>query len=717
MRNAAIIILLVLSNINSFSQSGTWTWIHGSKKRNALGSYGTKGIPSPTNEPPARYQAAYWTDLQGNFWLFGGVTSIDTIGNYIELNDLWKFDVSTNMWTWVNGLTDTTTILPFANYGTQGIPSATTYPGGTGWGANCWTDHNGDLWLIGGYGYDATNNYKLLNDLWRYNITTNQWTWMSGNGAGNYPGSFGAKGISSPTNMPPGLCETKSSYVDRNGDLWLFGGGASVGYYNTLWRYSIGTNEWTWMSGADSVNAPASYGTINVASPTNTPPGRYTYTKWVDQSDRFYIFSGDFGQTNDTWRFDPLTEEWTWIGGNLHPNDTGLVTGYCQNTNYPKAVYENRTVQTFGCGNYFWDFGGWGETGGSHNPLWFYNAKTNKWSLVSGSQYHSSTGNYGIKGVANTTNIIPSKGGASMWLDNQANVWIFGGLTSDSSGIYVTSEYKNDLWKYSPDTACIHASLTDFTNGNIYVPQPIFWCHQQDTIVKLNSVKVVSVTPSNSVHYNSDSSALIFSPSQSTTYFISVTGGCAGKDTETYSFPIIYLPNPIADFDFVDEYLPTTNPIAIMNSTSQYATSFAWYYNHQLVCTDNNCNLNLGSSLGKRCLTLYAYNAAGCVDSLTKCVEVLESNIFMPNAFSPNGDGVDDYFSPIIFGDVAIKSYRIYNRWGQLIYDDPSAKWDGTYKNTPQPISTYIYTIEAVKDGNSSNAETVKLKGDVILVR
>ncbi|MFM2225976.1 MAG: hypothetical protein RJA07_2178 [Bacteroidota bacterium] len=710
MKNLKLIctILLLGLSLVTFAQSGMWTWMHGSNTSlGATGNYGTMGVPSPTNDPPGRYQAAYWTDLQGDFWIFGGV--MGGAGN-----DLWKFNVSTNQWTWIGGPQGIAS--PNAVYGTMGVPSSTTWPGGTGWGANCWTDHNGDLWLFGGSGYDATGTNGSLNDLWRYNIASNQWTWMNGSGAANGVGNYGTQGIASSSNQPPGLQETKSSYVDLNNNLWMFGGGSVLGVENTLWKYDIGNNQWTWMSGSSISGSAGNYGTLNVPSVSNQPPARWSYTKWVDQSGDFYIFSGD-GTTNDTWRYNPTTNMWTWIGGDQYVGDTGKVTGYCNNSDYPKAMIENRTVQTFGCGNFFWEFGGCNNLVDTiFNSLWFYDATHNKWSLTSGAQGGTVTiGNYGTMGVANSNNIIPGKIGPSMWLDNSANVWIFGGFYIDA--INGGLNLSNDLWKYSPDTACIHVPLSAFGNATINLPNTLFWCKDADTVVQLNGAHVISFTPASTAHYSTDSSAIIFHPTQSTTYYITLTGGCAGKDTQTVSFTINYVPQSIAAFSSSATVVPSSNPAVILTNESLYANTIAWYYNHQLVGTGNSISLNLGG-IGEHCVTLIAYSNSGCNDSITQCINVVkENNITLPNAFTPNNDGNDDLFQPLINGDVIVKEFKIYNRWGQLVFNNPTQGWNGEYYGVPQPVSTFCYLLVADKKNIYGIYESIQLKGNVTLMR
>src|ERR1017187_2302882 len=78
-----------------------WTWIKGDSTRNQHGIYGTQGVPAAANKPGGRENAVSWTDGLGNFWLFGGWGY--SAAGYGMLNDLWKYDPTTNQWTWING--------------------------------------------------------------------------------------------------------------------------------------------------------------------------------------------------------------------------------------------------------------------------------------------------------------------------------------------------------------------------------------------------------------------------------------------------------------------------------------------------------------------------------------------------------------------------------------------------------------------------------------
>ena len=101
-------------------------------------------------------------------------------------------------------------------------------------------------------------------------------------------------------------------------------------------------------------------------------------------------------------------------------------------------------------------------------------------------------------------------------------------------------------------------------------------------------------------------------------------------------------------------------------------------------------------------------NRAGCSakDKVNVYVTCNDNNVFIPNTFSPNNDGSNDVFYPRGKGLVKIKSLRIYNRWGNVVFDkssfnanDATAGWDGTFKGTKLLADVFIYTMEVVCDG------------------
>jgi len=301
--------------------------------------------------PGSRTNAVTWTDASGNFWLFGG-SGYDSVGALGYLNDLWEFNGTT--WTFVSG-GNTNKVNQNGIYGTQGVAASTNMPGGRQEAAG-WADANGNLWLFGGEGQDSVGTQDgILNDLWLYNIVSNQWTWVGGsnlaNQAATYPaqpvvGSVAATTAAGTCGLAigdaplscsaislngafPGSRWAPSTWIDGAGNLWLFGGWGldsigtdGNGALNDLWVYTPNSTPgqpgtWAWVKGSNTGAQNGSYG--DKLYPwkthiTDTPGGRSKATSWVDHSHQFWMFGGQgydstsasgSGYLNDMWRYVP----------------------------------------------------------------------------------------------------------------------------------------------------------------------------------------------------------------------------------------------------------------------------------------------------------------------------------------------------------------------------------------------------------------------------
>ena len=108
---------------------------------------------------------------------------------------------------------------------------------------------------------------------------------------------------------------------------------------------------------------------------------------------------------------------------------------------------------------------------------------------------------------------------------------------------------------------------------------------------------------------------------------------------------------------------------------------------------------------------------AGCFVNDTLQVKVFKTtpDIFIPTAFTPNGDGKNDILKPIPVGISTLNYFRIYNRWGQLVYSTSSIGrgWDGTLDGKEQPTGTYVYMAQ----GTNYLGRSIAKKGTVVLIR
>jgi gliding motility-associated-like protein len=161
-------------------------------------------------------------------------------------------------------------------------------------------------------------------------------------------------------------------------------------------------------------------------------------------------------------------------------------------------------------------------------------------------------------------------------------------------------------------------------------------------------------------------------------------------------------------------------PLQLKPTYSPNVTKVQWVPSLFLNCSD--CKTPISTPLYSATYTVFAYTANGCMakDVINVYGTCTKENLFIPNTFSPNGDGTNDIFYPRGRGVQQIKAFKIFNRWGQLIYlkenfraNDQSAGWDGTKKQQFVLPDVYVYMVDLVCE----NGNIISIKGDVTLIR
>jgi gliding motility-associated-like protein len=112
---------------------------------------------------------------------------------------------------------------------------------------------------------------------------------------------------------------------------------------------------------------------------------------------------------------------------------------------------------------------------------------------------------------------------------------------------------------------------------------------------------------------------------------------------------------------------------------------------------------------------------AGCITVDTLLVKINATfqpnaaDIFVPKAWSPNGDGHNDRLFPFLVNISTVKYFRIFNRWGQLVFETniPGNGWNGLFNGNQQPIDVYTWSIEAV----TTQGDVIKKSGNSVLLR
>ena len=200
------------------------------------------------------------------------------------------------------------------------------------------------------------------------------------------------------------------------------------------------------------------------------------------------------------------------------------------------------------------------------------------------------------------------------------------------------------------------------------------------------------------------------SPTQTTTYYVSVTDGittCKDSIKVTVEQPARGIRYPTQDL--------IINRPATLNART-FGRTYLWSPDVQL----NSPRLitPIITPAKQQQYTVTITTAGGCVTVDSVLVRVFPNiNIYVPDGFSPDGDGRNDKLYPIPIGIREIRMFRVFNRWGTLVYDNKNANvntgWDGTYLRSAQPMESYVWIAEGIdNDGNF-----IRRTGNTILIR
>jgi len=175
----------------------------------------------------------------------------------------------------------------------------------------------------------------------------------------------------------------------------------------------------------------------------------------------------------------------------------------------------------------------------------------------------------------------------------------------------------------------------------------------------------------------------------------------------------------VAAFTSVDLLCPK-DAATFRDSSLGKITSWKWKFGNGLTSNQKNPpvqNYPELSAIATYNIQLIIGNQYNCFDTLSKKLTVLNScYIAVPSAFTPNGDGLNDYLYPLNAFKTTNLLFRVYNRVGKLIFEttDHSKKWNGTYKGVPLQSGTFVYTLQYT---NSDTGQPFFLKGTTVLLR
>jgi gliding motility-associated-like protein len=270
----------------------------------------------------------------------------------------------------------------------------------------------------------------------------------------------------------------------------------------------------------------------------------------------------------------------------------------------------------------------------------------------------------------------------------------FGCKTQDS--VYIEVKRPPHLSVEGPDTSCAGSTIQlKATGAELYSWQPA-------SEVTNSTDSITSSNPSSNMKYS-----VIGTDSK----------GCfrdtAVKRIKVFPIPTVTIPDSVVS-------IPSGGEFRIDAKGSRDVTAWQWTPVAGLSCSE--CPNPMAKPLSSTIYTVEVKNIAGCKaqSQISFEVKCKGHNLFIPNTFSPNGDGMNDYFYPRGKSVRNIKSFRIFNRWGSIVFErsdfppnQQSYGWDGAYKGKALQADVYVFIAEV----ECENGEIITSKGNVTLLR
>lgn len=206
------------------------------------------------------------------------------------------------------------------------------------------------------------------------------------------------------------------------------------------------------------------------------------------------------------------------------------------------------------------------------------------------------------------------------------------------------------------------------------------------------------------------------SPDSTITYTIITKEGSCIPDT----VELTVIVHPLPQISLGSDIQITGGGSAVLQTYHTLADKFAWVPASSLSC--DSCEAPTATPKNTTDYVVYAFTDFGCIDTADITVFVVcdNSQLFLPTVFTPNGDGQNDVFYPRGKGVSLVKSLRMYNRWGEMVFErknfqlnDESSAWDGRFKGDDPRSDVYVYIMDAVCD----TGVPMTVKGDVTIIR
>ncbi len=530
------------------------------------------------------------------------------------------------------------------------------------------------------------------------------WNWVSGDSTyyenGNYCNYWDNQCLAKPSSR-----SGSATWTDKDGNLWLFGGlgldfNQEKGFLGDMWKFEISTNRWRLIGGSTIKNQISNYGTKGVSSISNIPSGRWNSFTWADQSGNFWLYGGAESLQNtllevekgDLWKFDPILGMWVFVNGRMVDiyDPVDLLSCYgtidvesSANDPLPRSGQNNPTwVDNDG---HLWFF--------NDSQLWRYNIVNNKWTWMGGGSivdnwFVPNSRNFGIKGVSNFTNHPGARYYPTSFTDISGDLWLYGGYYSNNLN-FNEGGFLNDLWKYS-----VQNKTWTWISGDSIVDQ-------------IESTGVIREFSSES-NPGSRGGATGWVDSLGRFWLfggrfwvknLDVAYPLFRNDLWAYD-PLInqwaWMKEPL-DLSDVGFYQSKLTP-GIQKSPHYRYEASKWKNNKGFWIFGGNTKSNELGSL----------NDLWCFGCDTLEITDVNSEFEMANVFTPNGDGMNDFFQPVIENGYKKDNFEILNRWGEIVFQSTleSSSWDGKINDRFAVSGVYFWKIDILKYDGTKTSES-----------
>lgn len=191
--------------------------------------------------------------------------------------------------------------------------------------------------------------------------------------------------------------------------------------------------------------------------------------------------------------------------------------------------------------------------------------------------------------------------------------------------------------------------------------------------------------------------------------------GCRSSFSESIVLSMVDLPvTPILTIQGTAKFCKDESRLLKVNVP--VGLNINWYKNGNLISNYSKDTLRVNEAAE---YTVKFINSNGCLSLVSNKI-ITEigcnaTNIYVPDVFSPNGDGINDVVKAVCVGIAKLKYFKIYNRWGNILFEtaDESKGWDGRFRGQIQPADSYIWLVEGV----DTNGKEIRKTGTLNLIK